>query len=153
MASRSAEMSFRKGLNALDDKRYVESLAYFESALNLEERIGSGGGRRMKYLSYYGLALSFAAGRTEEAIDMCERALAVEFYNPDLYLNVARVYLAAGKLRRAHRALCQGLRIESRHPGLLEEVRKMGVRRRPIFRFLSRNNPFNRVTGRLCSTR
>ena len=30
MASRSAEMSFRKGLNALDDNRYVESLAYFD---------------------------------------------------------------------------------------------------------------------------
>lgn len=148
MSARSAEMSFRKGLQALEEKHYLESLAYFESSLNLEERSGNPA-PRMKYLSYYGLALSLAAGRTKEAIEMCERALSVEFYNPDLYLNVARVYLSAGERRRAHKAICQGLRIEKGHAGLIAELRRMGVRRRPLFRFLPRNHLLNRFTGRL----
>jgi tetratricopeptide (TPR) repeat protein len=152
MSTRSAEMSFRKGLQALEEKRHLDSLAYFESALHLEERSGNPS-PRMKYLSYYGLSLSLAAGRTHEAIEMCERALSVEFYNPDLYLNVARVYLSAGERRRAHKALCQGLRLEKRHTGLLAEIRRMGVRRRPVFPFLSRRHVLNRVTGRLVRAR
>lgn len=148
MSTRSAEMSFRKGLQALDEKRYLESLAYFESALNQEERAGNPV-PRMKYLSYYGLALAMAAGRTHDAIEMCERALTVEFYNPDLYLNLARVFLAAGDRKRAHKALCQGLRIEKGHAGLIAEVRRMGLRRRPLFRFLPRNHVLNRMTGQL----
>lgn len=150
MSSRSAEMSFRKGLTALDQRRFLESLALFESALNQEERTPNPA-PRMKYLSYYGLSLSLAAGRTQEAAEMCERALSVEFYNPDLYLNLARVYLAAGERRRAHRVICQGLRIEQRHPGLRAEVQKMGLRRKPLFRFLPRNHPLNRVTGRIAA--
>ncbi|HKY32321.1 MAG TPA: tetratricopeptide repeat protein [Candidatus Polarisedimenticolia bacterium] len=150
MSSRSAEMSFRKGLQALDEKRHLESLAYFESALNLEEKSGNPA-PRMKYLSYYGLSLSLAAGRTQEAIEMCEKALSVEFYNPDLYLNVARVYLTAGERRRAHKALCQGLRIEKGHAGLIAEIRRMGVRRRPVFGFLPRHHVLNRLTGAFVS--
>ena len=147
MSTRSAEMSFRKGLQALEERRYLESLAFFESSLNLEEKSGSPA-PRMKFLSYYGLSLSLAAGRTQEAIEMCERALTVEFYNPDLYLNVAKVYLAAGQRRRAHKALCQGLRIEKRHPGLISELRRMGFRRPPLFKFLPRHHVLNRLTGR-----
>jgi hypothetical protein len=75
----------------------------------------------------------------------------VEFYNPDLYLNVAKVYMAAGERRRAHKALCQGLRIEKGHPGLIAEMKRMGVRRRPLFGFLPRNHVLNRFTGRLVS--
>jgi len=143
-------MSFRKGLQALEQRRYLEGLAYFESALNLEEKSGNPA-RRMKYLSFYGVSLSQAAGRTQEAIEMCEHALTVEFYNPDLYLNLAKVYLAAGQRRRAHKALCQGLRIERRHTGLLSEIHRMGLRRKPLFRFLPRNHVLNRVTGQLAA--
>lgn len=150
MSTRSAEMSFCKGVIAIEEKRYLEGLAFFESALNLEEKSGNPA-PRMKYLSYYGLALSLAVGRTEEAIEMCERALTVEFYNPDLYLNVARVYLAAGERQRAYKALCQGLRIEKGHQGLLAQFRQMGVRRRPAFKFLGRDHPLNVAAGKLTS--
>ena len=150
MSSRSAEMSFKKGLQALDGGRHLEALAFFESSLNLEERSGNPA-PRMKYLSYYGLSLSLAAGRTEEAIEMCEKALSMEFYNPDLYLNAARVYLAAGLRRRAHKAVCQGLRIEKRHPALLILLRQMGLRKRPLFKFLPRKHVLNRMTGKVRS--
>ena len=148
MGARSAEMSFRKGLKALEENRHLEGLAYFEAALNLEERAGSPA-PRTKYLSFYGLALALAAGRTEEATEMCERALSMEFYNPDMYLNVARVYLAAGQRRRAHKALCQGLRLEKGHSGLIAEIRKMGIRKRLSFPFLGRGHVLNRVTGKM----
>ena len=148
MSTRSAEMSYRKGLHALEERRYLESLAFFESALNQEERAGNPA-PRMKYLSYYGLSLAMAVGRTNEALEMCERALAVEFYNPDLYLNLARVFLASGNRKRAHKALCQGLRIEKGHAGLINEIRRMGLRRRPTFGFLPRHHVLNRMTGRI----
>jgi tetratricopeptide (TPR) repeat protein len=143
-------MSFRKGVRALDRGRHLESLALFECALNLEERAGNQA-PRMKYLSYYGLSLSLAVGRTQEAIEMCERVISVEFYNPDLYLNLARVYLSAGERRRAFQTLCQGLRLEQGHPDLIAEIRRMGIRRRKTIPFLSRSNPLNRVFGRFSS--
>ncbi|MFQ5700670.1 MAG: tetratricopeptide repeat protein [Acidobacteriota bacterium] len=151
MAFRPAEMSFQKGLRALEARRYLEGLAYFESALNLEERMGISSAGRVRYLSYYGLALSLAAGRTEDAIEMCKRAVAVEFYNPDLYLNLARVYLSAGELRKAHRATVRGLHLEGRHPGLLAIRKRMGMRRRPAFTFLPRRHVLNRLTGKLAT--
>ena len=46
--------------------------------------------------SYYGLCLALHERRYREGLDLCQAALKQEFFNPDLYLNVARLNLTFG---------------------------------------------------------
>lgn len=146
MRSEPSEKSFEKGLEAVERREFVEALVYFEASMQLVQRASA---TPMKYLSYYGLCLAMANGRLSEAMEICEQAVEAEFYNPDLYLNLGKVYLKAGDRARAFGALVRGLQLNPRHPGLIRAIRRLGLRRRPAVRFLGRAHLVNRLLGRL----
>jgi tetratricopeptide (TPR) repeat protein len=145
----AAERSFRKGLVSVNHGDYVAGLAYFEAAIRLEKQRGVAPPPRL--VSYYGVCLAEATDHLDEATEACERALEAEFYNPDLYLNLGRVYLIGGQREAAHRTFVGGLRLQGDHPGIRTVLRRMGLRRRPVVRFLGRSNPVNRLLGRLAA--
>ena len=144
-----SESSFCKGLQAVSSGEFLEGLAYFEAAMRLRQRGGATVPPPMKYLSYYGLCLAMAGRRLREAREICENAVEVEFYNPDLYLNLGKVYIKGGDRAKAFGTLVRGLKLNPRHLGLIREIRSLGVRRRPVVRFLPRRHPLNRLLGRL----
>ncbi len=144
----TSENSFHRGLQAIERREYLEALAYFEAAVRLARRHGADA-VPMKYLSYYGLCLAVCSDRLEEARSICEAAVRAEFYNPDLYRNLGRVYLRAGDRLQAFGSFVRGLQLNPRHAGLLGEVRRLGIRRRPVLRFIPRRHPVNRILGRL----
>ena len=148
MPSPSADNSFHKGMAALKAGDTLEALAYFEAAV-LRDRQINPQRPTMRYLSYYGLALGLATGRREEAIRLCKQAAGAEFYNPELLLNLGRVALDAGDRRTAFDAFRQGLALHDGHPELRSQIRRLGIRRRPLFGFLKRNHPVNRLAGQL----
>jgi len=148
MDSTVSENSYRRGLEAVHRRAFLEALAYFEAAVRLARRQGSDA-VPMKYLSYYGLCLAVCSKRFDEARTICETAVRGEFYNPDLYWNLGRVHLRAGDRQRAFAAFVQGLRLNSRHAGLVGEIRRLGIRKRPMVRFFQRSHPLNRILGRL----
>lgn len=148
MPSPSADNSFHKGMAALKTGDTLEALAYFEAAV-LRDRQINPQRPTMRYLSYYGLALGLATGRREEAIRLCKQAAGAEFYNPELLLNLGRVALDAGDRRTAFDAFRQGLALHDGHPELRAQIRRLGIRRRPLFGFLKRNHPVNRLAGQL----
>ena len=150
MTRSASRRTFGKGLNAVGRARYLEALAYFEAAMQIEAR--SGARAPMRYLSYYGLCLAMVSRRIDAARQICERAVRAEFFNPDLYLNLGRVCARGGDRQAAFSALVRGLHLNPRHGGLIREIRRMGIRRRPVVQFLNRGNPVNRVLGRLRST-
>lgn len=147
MRSEPSEKSFEKGLEALERREFVEALVYFEASMQLVQRASAA--PPMKYLSYYGLCLAMATGRLSEAMEICEEAVEAEFYNPDLYLNLGRVYLKAGDRSKAFGAMVGGLQLNPRHPGLIRAIRRLGLRRRPTVRFLARTHLVNRLLGKL----
>ncbi len=147
MRSEPSEKSFEKGLEAVERREFVEALVYFEASMQLVQRTSAA--PPMKYLSYYGLCLAMANGRLSEAMEICEQAVEAEFYNPDLYLNLGKVYLKAGDRSRAFGTLVRGFQLNPRHPGLVRAIRRLGLRRRPTVRFLARNHLVNRLLGRL----
>ena len=147
MNDRAAERSFRKGIRALGAGDELIGLAHFEAAVRLS--MDDSGEAPSRYLSYYGLLLGQATDHLQEAKELCRKAAEREFYNPDLLLNLGRVYLMTADRERAHQTFLSGLQLQGNHAGLREEVLRMGVRRRPSFRFLSRANPVNRLLGRL----
>ncbi|MBI5237495.1 MAG: hypothetical protein HY887_03625 [Deltaproteobacteria bacterium] len=104
-------------------------------------------------MSYYALCLAHIEGNYERAISLCLMAAEKEFYNPDIYLNLGRIFLLNGQKGVAVKAFKKGLRLDDRHQGILNEVTRLGIRRRPVLTFLHRGNPVNKflgmVTGRI----
>lgn len=105
--------------------------------------------QQMRYLSYYGLSIARAERPTPEAIRACETAVDRDSFNPDLYLNLGRVYLMAGKQTKALAAFERGLSIAPDHPELQVQLQITDRRKPPPLSFLSRKHPMNRWLGKV----
>jgi tetratricopeptide (TPR) repeat protein len=146
--SPAATPSLRRGLETLRHGDYLAAMAHFEALLRTARQQPDHSAEAVA-LSYYGLALALHAPGRPEAIGFCERAALIEFFNPDLYLNLARVHLIHADRRRANEAIQRGLSLRPNHAGLLEAQRHLGRRRSPLLPFLSRCHPVNVFFGRL----
>ena len=98
-------------------------------------------------LSYFGLCLALVRKQFKPAIDLCRRAIDLEFYNGDHYANLARVYTAAGNRKKAVETAESGLKLVPEHDYLLSVRKTLGVRARPPVPFLDRANPINVSLG------
>jgi tetratricopeptide (TPR) repeat protein len=98
-------------------------------------------------LSFFGLSLALMQKKFKPAIDLCKRAVELEFYNGDHYANLARVYIAAGNRKKALETLDQGLKLVPGHEYLTQVRKSMGVRSRPAVPFLDRAHPINVTLG------
>ncbi|HYS04119.1 MAG TPA: tetratricopeptide repeat protein [Candidatus Dormibacteraeota bacterium] len=148
MDASTSENSFRRGLRAVDRGAHLEALAYFEAAVQLARRLGAEA-VPMKYLSYYGWCLAICSDRLDEAREFCEAAVRSEFYNPDAYWNLGRVYLKTGDRSLAFDTIVRGLQLNPRHSGLVGVLRRLGIRRKPVLPLFDRSHPVNRLLGRL----
>ena len=148
MVNRAAEESYTRGIEALSHGRGREALAMFEASIEIEKRSG-GRQPQARYLSFYGMCLAFEKKQLNEGIRFCRQALKSEFFNPDLSWNLGRLLLRAGRRKEAHDVLLKGYALQPGHGGILEELAQMGMRRRPVLGFLSRDNPVNVLLGRM----
>lgn len=98
-------------------------------------------------LSYFGLSLALVKRQFKPAIDLCRRAIEIEFYNGAHYANLARVYVAAGNRRKALETVEDGLRLVPGDDTLLAVRKELGVRSKPAVPFLDRTNPINVSLG------
>lgn len=97
--------------------------------------------------SLLGVAVARMPGGFEEARNLCESAARQEFFNPDLYANLAQIYLRVGRRAEALRYLRRGQMIDPGHEGLSAAVSDLGKRRLPVVPFLPRRHPVNRALG------
>lgn len=141
-ASFNAEEHFRLGNSGLEAGHYAEALEHFRAAHRLDPT-------SPRFRSYFGLCLGVAERRFDKALELCRSAAKEEFFNPALYHNLARVHLAFGFRAEAIRYLRRGLMIDPQCGPIAEELRGLGVRRRPVLRFLRRRNALNRLLGRV----
>jgi tetratricopeptide (TPR) repeat protein len=98
-------------------------------------------------LSYFGLCLALVKKDYKTGVELCKRAIDLEFYNGDHYANLSRVYAAAGKRRQAVDTAEKGLSVQAENEYLLKARRTLGVRARPSVPFLDRSNPINVQLG------
>lgn len=144
----SAENSFRKGLVALVEGDPATAATQFQSAILIERQHGVTR-PQMRYLSYFGLSLAQSRGATPEAIQACETAARRDFFNPDLLLNLGRVYLLANKTTKAMAAFERGLEMAPAHKALKAELGKFERRQAPPLSMVSRSHPINKFLGKL----
>jgi tetratricopeptide (TPR) repeat protein len=102
-----------------------------------------------QFLSHYGAALAMASGKLAEGRRLCERSIQLEPYEPEHYLNLARIHKRSGDRDAAFRAFDRGLAIRPDHPQLLQERGSLDRRKFLAFRSLHRDHPLNRCLGKL----
>ena len=141
-AAHTAEDHFRRGSEALAADAGPDALRHFRSAHRLEPA-------NPLYASHYGLALGLVERRLDRALGLCREAAKEEFFNPVHYHNLARLHLAFGFKAEAVRYLRRGLMIDPDNAQIAQEIRRLGVRRRPPLSFLRRQNLLNRWMGRM----
>jgi tetratricopeptide (TPR) repeat protein len=143
-----SEIRFKKGLVALAEGNPAGAVELFRQAIAIE-RQRSVSRPQMRYVSYYGLALAKANGLTPEALQTCERAARLDAFDPDLQLNLGKMYLMAGRTSRALGAFARGLRLAPHHDALRAALAEIDRRGRPVLPFLQRSHPMNRWLGKL----
>ncbi|HEY9198683.1 MAG TPA: hypothetical protein VIR60_04890 [Gammaproteobacteria bacterium] len=82
-------------------------------------------------------------------LNLCRRAAAEESRRGEVFENLARAELKLGHRKQACDALRRGLKVDRANPSLRALREEIGVRRTPVLRFLDRDNPLNRVLGKL----
>ncbi len=100
-------------------------------------------------MSYYAIAMAIEEGDYDRAVSFCLMAAEKEFYNPEIYLNLGKVFLVSNQKLRAIKSFKRGLRYDDANSSILDEIFKLGVRKTPFISFLSRRNILNRVFGTL----
>lgn len=101
------------------------------------------------FYSYLGYGIARFERRGKEGLALCQHAIKIQFYEPENYVLLARVYLMRRRRGKAIQALHQALKLNARHPEAIKLAREIGFRRRPVLPFLSRGNPINKSLGRL----
>ena len=85
----------------------------------------------------------------DRAIALCIKSLKSDIKNPDIYFNLAKIYLLSGKKALAIKAIDKGLKYDSDHEGLVHLHKELGERREPAVGFLSREAAINKSIGKL----
>ena len=99
--------------------------------------------------SFLGYGIARYQKQVKEGLRLCQHAVKTQFYHPDCHLNLARVQILAKNRKGAVHAIAQGLALDPRNSALRSLHDEIGVRKRPVIGFLSRNNPVNRTLGKL----
>lgn len=142
MPDNSGLAEFKQGVSLLRKGHSAEALEYLQRAAGLRQQ-------NPYYLSFLGVSMGRAQGKWTTAVDLCKTALSMKRNEPQLYVNLAEVYLSAGRRDRAIETLDSG----AKHCGtdaLIGRMRgKLGKRLSPVLPFLERGNVLNRRLGEL----
>lgn len=138
----SAEEHYRRGRELLEQRKDEQALENFRTAQNLDAS-------NPRYRSFYGLCLARVERRFDRALELCRSAAKEEFFNPELYHNLARVHLAFGFKAEAIRYLRRGLMIDPANAAMSDDLAQLGMRQAPVLPFLPRRHAINRFLGRM----
>jgi Flp pilus assembly protein TadD len=142
MIQTEAFAEFRRAIAYLRDGHATEGLPYMRRAVQLEQH-------NPYYISYLGLMTARAEQNWAAGLELCRSALQMRRNEPQLYLNLSEVYLAAGRREDATEILIRGLKNARRDFRLRLALERLCGRRRPIIPFLPRTHFLNRQLGLL----
>ena len=135
---------FATGLENFEERNYQAALDFFSQANNSAEAFDP---QRHRYLSYMGVCEVMMGEIT--GLDRCRKAALEETRFGDVFCNLAIAEFNHFSRRRALSAIQRGIRIDPRSSTLQSLLNQIDTRRRPLLPFLSRNNPINRIAGKV----
>ena len=145
--ARNADDFFQKGLAALESKHYQTAIKMIQAAIEQDRVDGANKGTSMRHLSFLGLALVLANGRSEEGLKLCEQATKRDFFDADIFCNLGIAYMRSRQKGPAFEAFRKGLALQPRHRRIQEELARVERRESRVFRSLPRNHFLNKTFG------
>lgn len=142
MSHTEAEKDFKEAIKLYHNHFVTEALEMMKKALE-EDR------NNPVYLSHLGVLMAQAKKNYSMAEKLCSQALKKKHNDPELHLNLATVYVEAGRTDDAVYALQQGLKYTKRDKRLVARLKQLGDRRPPVIPFLDRENFLNKQLGKL----
>ena len=100
--------------------------------------------RNSECMSYYGLLSALRWGKIGLGINLCTQAIKTNTLNPEFYLNLGRVYVAAQNKKAAATVFRKGLKAAPSNKNLSNMLYTIGARKRPLIPILKWANPLNR---------
>ncbi len=125
---------------AIEEENYTSALVHLEKAFTLYDDPG--------WHSYAGLCIAMERGDFPVAESLCLASIEQDDSDPAHYLNLGKVYLAAGRKREALETLRRGMD-KGGNERILALLLDLGTRQTPVVHFLKRNHPLNKFLGRL----
>ena len=142
MAENSGLAEFKQGISLLRDGHAAEALEYLRHASQLKQQ-------NPFYLSFLGVATARAERNWAVAVELCKTATSMRRNEAQLYVNLAEVYVSAGRRDEAVQALNTASKYCGADPRLNRIRAKLGKRSAPVLPFLDRANALNRSLGKL----
>ena len=101
------------------------------------------------YLSAYGVCIAREGRNFEAAVRLCRLAINMLPYDTELRVNLGRVYRLKGDNGAAYTLIHGAWEIDQQHAGAAMELKRMGIRREPVLKFLCRSSFPNPILGRV----
>ncbi|MDP2688540.1 MAG: tetratricopeptide repeat protein [Deltaproteobacteria bacterium] len=131
---------FIAGKNFLREDNLDRALKAFEKAFKEDKE-------NPAYMSYYGLCKAVRGGEIGLGLELCTKAIKKEFFKAEYYLNLGRVYMAAGNKKGAIKVFLKGLKFEPQNEEINRRLVELGFRSKPVIPSLDRSNPLNKFLG------
>lgn len=138
----TALVAFKRGVKLLRDGYPSEALDCLRRASQLEQQ-------NPYYLSFLGLSVARAQKEWRTAAKLCETALSSKRDEAQLYVNLAEVYVSAGRRDDAVTVLDRALSYCPNDARIMKMRTKLGRRQTTVLPFLGRGHLLNRSLGKL----
>lgn len=138
--SESAREQFLAGKRFLREDNIDKALRAFEKAYKEDKE-------NAEYISYFGMCKAVRAGEIGLGLELCTRAIKKEFFKAEFYMNLGKVYLAAGNKKGAIKVFLKGLKFDPQHEDMNRFLIELGFRNKPVIQALDRANPVNKFLG------
>ncbi len=96
------------------------------------------------HLSYHGLHTATVRGKPDAGRKICEHAVNLGAYEPQIFLNLVRLYETLGEVAKAVEVLRAGIRCHRGDQRLLREIQRLSPRRRPPLSMVHRDHFLNK---------
>jgi Flp pilus assembly protein TadD len=142
MPDNSGLADFKQGVSLLRRGQSSEALEHLRRAAELQQQ-------NPYYLSFLGVCFARAQGKWTAAVELCKTAINLKRKEAQLYVNLAEVYVSAGRRDRAVETLDTAL-IYCKADSQITRMRgRLQKRRSAVLPFLERGNLLNRGLGKL----
>lgn len=138
MPEEEQERLFKKGVELLNAGKTLSALSSFEKASRINGNLSVG--------SYMAFCIAKERGQLKYAVSMCEENIKKEPANSIHYLNLGRIYLLMKMREKAVLCFREGLHYEP-NAQIVDELDRLGTRKKPVIPFLRRSNPLNKYLG------
>ena len=136
-----------EAVEATKEDDYLRALTIFMDVYGGEDPPLPTNTKAAAALSFFALCLALVQKKFKPAIDLGRRAVDLQFYNPDHWVNLTKIYAAAGQRRKAVETAETGLKQHRDYEPLRAARAALGVRARPAVPFLDRAHPINVSLG------